>query len=75
MDSMICFQDQQDKTRGKLGLREAVKNYLAYFFRLGGSLPPSLLPGCISFIFLIVDLLWNRADKYKDPNEPNKSAE
>ena len=29
----------------------------------------------ISFIFLIVDLLWNTADKYKDPNEPNKSAE
>ena len=26
-------------------------------------------------LILIVDLLWNTADKYKDPNEPNKSAE
>ena len=36
---------------------------------------PSLLPSCISFIFLIVDLLWNTADKYKEQNEQHKSAE
>ena len=41
----------------------------------GGRVKSSLLPGCISFIFPIVDLLLNTADKYKDPNEPNKSAE
>ena len=29
----------------------------------------------ISFIFLIVDLLWNTADKYKDHNEQYKSTE
>ena len=41
----------------------------------GGWVKTSLLPGCISFIFLIVDLLLNTADKYKDPNESNKLAE
>ena len=33
------------------------------------------MPGRISFIVLIVDLLWNTADKYKDHNEQYKSAE
>ena len=32
----------------------------------------SQLPCWVSFIFLILDLLWN---KYKDQNEQNKSAE
>ena len=41
----------------------------------GGRVKSSLLPGCISFICLIVDLLLNTADKYKDPNESNTSAE
>ena len=38
-----------------------------------GTLWCSQLPCCISFKFFT--LLWNTADKYKDQNEPKKSAE